>query len=654
MLHHGRRAAVGNSGPKDTYFKQTTLLLHADGTNGAQNNTFLDSSTNNFTITRNGNTIQGTFTPFSQAAGYWSNFFNSTTDYLQTSVATIGTSDDFTFEAWVYVTEWTNIGAIYKSGEAGNNEYLAIRSSGTQIEYHTTGSPGSYIFSTSLSLNTWNHIAVTRASGSLKCFVNGSQAGSTTSNTTASITSTTLYVGWYISSSGFQFKGYISNFRVVKGTAVYTSAFTPSTTPLTAITNTSLLTCQSNRFVDNSANNFTLTPSGTPSVQPFSPFAPTAAYSTSVNGGSGYFDGSGDYLLTPSTGMPTFAGNFTIGCWVYPFNFSASQILWENGATGGWFEIYLLSGALAGNVGCYFSAGSASLNTTGNLVKANQWNYIAVVRSGSTITVYINGVSGGTYSSSATMGYANSSWGFGAAKAGTTPLTGYMSDLIMIDGSAVTSVPTSPSTAVSGTKMLLSFTNAAIYDNAIKNDLETVGNAQISTSVKKYGTGSLAFDGNGDYLKTPFTQSFEFGTGDFTIEGWLYLNSTSGTQLIVDYWKATNVGWQVWFNAGVLKFYSGSGNLLSGTTSLSTGTWYYFAITRSGTTARLFINGTQEASATSSVDYNTTNKSLWIGAQESAGPTSYFNGYVDDLRLTKGVARYTANFTPPTSAFPNQ
>jgi hypothetical protein len=652
MLHHGRRAVTGNSGLKDTYFKQTTLLLHADGTNGGQNNTFLDSSTNNFTITRNGNTTQGTFTPFSQAAGYWGNFFNSTTDYLQTSVATIGTSDDFTFEAWVYVTEWTNIGAIYKSGEAGNNEYLAIRSSGTQIEYHTTGSPGSYIFSTSLSLNTWNHIAVTRASGSLKCFVNGSQAGSTTSNTTASITSTTLYIGWYISSSGFQFKGYISNFRVVKGTAVYTSAFTPSTTPLTAITNTSLLTCQSNRFVDNSANNFTLTPSGTPSVQPFSPFAPTAAYSTSVNGGSGYFDGTGDYLSTAATGMPTFAGNFTIGLWVYTSSLATGQMLWENGAAGGWFEILVNT---SGNLQCYFSSGTASLTTTGNLVKVNQWNYIAVVRSGSTITVYVNGVSGGTYTSSATMGYASSAWAFGAAKAGTTPLTGYLSDIIMIDGSAVTSVPTAPATAVSGTKMLLSCANAGIYDNAIKNDLETVGNAQISTSVKKYGTGSMAFDGTGDWLLLNDSPNLQLGSGDFTVEGWVYLSTTGTAKGIVGKGTATT-GWLVSVNASNQLVFTDGSTATTGSTALSATTWYYFAVVRNGSATgnvKIYLNGTADATSSGAIttSYTQTN-SMYVGADRTAG--SAINGYIDDLRITKGVARYTANFTAPTSAFLNQ
>jgi hypothetical protein len=76
-------ASVDGGAAADPNFNQTTLLLHGDGTNGAQNNTFLDSSTNTFTITRNGNTTQGTFSPFSLPNGEWSNYFDGSGDYLK-------------------------------------------------------------------------------------------------------------------------------------------------------------------------------------------------------------------------------------------------------------------------------------------------------------------------------------------------------------------------------------------------------------------------------------------------------------------------------------------------------------------------------------------------------------------------------------------
>ena len=104
MLGAAAGAAAGG-GEVDPYFNQTVLLLHGDGSNGAQNNTFLDSSTNNFTITRNGNTTQGTFSPFSTQAGGWSNYFDGSGDYLTVAdnTALDVEASDFTVEFFVYL-----------------------------------------------------------------------------------------------------------------------------------------------------------------------------------------------------------------------------------------------------------------------------------------------------------------------------------------------------------------------------------------------------------------------------------------------------------------------------------------------------------------------------------------------------------------------
>jgi len=112
----------------DTYFNLTTLLLSGDGTNGAQNNTFLDSSTNNFTITRNGNTTQGTFSPFSQTG--WSNYFDGTDDYLavaDNAVLRPGTSN-FTLEAWIYRGASGAAHTIYAKGGASTGIVFQVTS----------------------------------------------------------------------------------------------------------------------------------------------------------------------------------------------------------------------------------------------------------------------------------------------------------------------------------------------------------------------------------------------------------------------------------------------------------------------------------------------------------------------------------------------
>ena len=140
---------------------------------------------------------------------------------------------------------------------------------------------------------SWYHIVLTRTTANLySIYVNGALVASGT-NTTSMTANTTI--GYHRSSATSYMYGYLANFRSTNS-LVYSGSFMPPAAPLTAITNTILLTCQSNRFVDNSASSFTLTANGSPSVQRFSPFNPTSAYSTATIGGSGYFDGSGDYL----------------------------------------------------------------------------------------------------------------------------------------------------------------------------------------------------------------------------------------------------------------------------------------------------------------------------------------------------------------------
>jgi hypothetical protein len=200
-------------------------------------------------------------------------------------------------------------------------------------------------------------------------------------------------------------------------------------------------------------------------------------------------------------------------------------------------------------------------------------------------------------------------------------------------------------------------TNGAIFDNAMMNDLETVGNAQISTSVVKYGTGSLYFDGTGDYLIGPSTPNMNFGSGDFTVEAWVYRQVDSGaTQTIYQKGRVADSNFELSFviNASnkLEVYYSTSGTsatlVATTTASVSQNTWTHIALARSGSTWRVFIGGTLDVSATASVTlYTGTGR---ISFATNPNGDSPFTGYIDDLRITKGYARYTATFTPPTSA----
>jgi hypothetical protein len=399
---------------------------------------------------------------------------------------------------------------------------------------------------------------------------------------------------------------------------------------------------QNNTFVDSSANNFTITRNGNTTQGSFSPF--TGA------GGSGYFDGSGDYLSVASaSAIDISTGDWTIEGWCY----ATVKTNLVDGVCG-----YGSYGAMM----LYYSGtnwvleignGSSVVVTISGAATTNTWQHLAVTRNGNTFTLWINGTSAGTGTSSATLAGSSRTVYIGYNGSSTQYFTGNISNFRLLKGTALyTSTftpPTSPLTAITNTSLLLNFTNGSILDSTGKNDLETVGDAQISTSVKKFGTGSLKFDGTGDYLSIPSSSNLAFGTGDFTIEFWLYLNS-QGTFIIYDpRTTEPQIVPVIYTYLGQIKFYVNGVDRIVGST-LSATTWHHIAVCRSGSSTKLFVNGTQSGSTYS--DSNNYIQTRVVFCVYPGDLTSYFNGYLDDIRITKGVARYTSNFTPPTAQLP--
>jgi hypothetical protein len=668
--------------PTDPDFENVTLLLHGDGTNGGQNNTFLDSSTNNFTITRNGNTTQGSFSPYGPN---WSNYFDGTADYLSLANNTnwvLGTS--YTVEAWVNFSDLSGQDIICGS----NSRWWLSRSltdtgvsSGKFGFSANAGSWNSISSTTTPVVGVWYHVAATISSGTVSLYVNGVREA-TGSLSIATDNIDLLDIGnWNGGAFTYGTNGYISNLRLVKGSIIYTGAsFTVPTAPLTAVTNTVLLTCADNRFIDDSTNNYTITRNGDVSVQRFSPFAPPAAYNPATIGGSGYFDGASDFLTVPAaTQLDISTGDFTIEAWVYLNVMPTTDNLID---FANWMAVYVRGNPSASD-GWQFQIGQTVLmlsdsygtavcfGTHGMVARA--WYHVSVTRSGNTFRVFVNGVQVGTSTSSISLNTGATYW-IGSETGQGAYLNGYMSNLRAVKGTALYTTnftpPTAPVTAVSGTGLLANYTNGAIFDNAMMNDLETVGNAQISTSVVKFGTGSMAFDGTGDFLvvgNPASNPNLDFGSGNFTVETWIYPLGTA-TYLVAGsladlsgngcWWLLVNGTFsggstiQFGYNTTI----GGSGtNVLAGSGTLPTSTWSHIAVTRSGSSIRCFVNGTQVGTTNTGIGTSAiaaVNQNILIGQSVNGGPYS-MNGYLDDMRFTKGVARYTATFTPPTAAFPN-
>jgi len=182
VRHPFLRTLAGSGVTTDPNFENVTLLLHGDGTNGGQNNTFVDGSTNNFTITRNGNTTQGTFSPYGDN---WSNFFDGTDDYL--SIADNANlragSGTFTIEAWIYRAATGAAHTIYAKGGASTGIVFQVTSGNVLRFTHTTTNIDS---TGTIGLATWTHVAVVRegtGTNETKLYINGTQDGAGTVST---------------------------------------------------------------------------------------------------------------------------------------------------------------------------------------------------------------------------------------------------------------------------------------------------------------------------------------------------------------------------------------------------------------------------------------------------------------------------------------
>jgi len=646
----------------DPYFKYVPLLLETTSTNGQQNNTFLDSSTNNFTITRNGTPTQGSVTPY-WPNGYWSNNFNGSSDYLtapNNAALALG-SGDFTVEFWAYLSSTSGAYFAIDSRNAGADAGFAIlfeTSSGYNVRVYRNGA---YLLTSSsvVAANTWYHVAFVRSGATSYLYLNGGQVASAAdSNTYVEPGTFKIANGWNF---GNPFPGYLSNIRIVKGTAVYTGAFTPPTTPLTAITNTSLLTCQGNRFKDNSTNNFAITTAGTPRVQAFQPFSPTASYTTAAYGGSGYLNGSTDYLSagTSSTAFAFGASvDFTVECWVYLTAYSSGGILGGAlvgttfSASSGWFinsgqniDTLRITSDASGGWGDNITV------TAGNGLPLNQWTHIAFVRNGGTLTLYKNGNSVGSITGTSAYNFTspgNTAY-IGYAQGRYVP--GYISNVRIVKGTAVYTgaftPPTAPVTAITNTSFLVNFTNAGIYDAAVQNNALTVGSAQASISQYKWSPTSMRFNGTTDYLSIPSGPA-NFGTGDFTIEGWVNFTSAGGGY--PQFLSAGGAAFpQFAFTSNTqIYFYDGT-TTYAGNFTFTFGTWYYVAWTRGSGVLKIYVNGTQLVSTSyaSAINLNTA----FVGAYSNGLANGFLNGYIQDLRITRGIAR---TITTPTAAFPTR
>ena len=638
----------------------TTVLMKASGNNGT-NTTINDASSNTHTITVNGNAAAQAFTPYH--SGGYSAYFDGSGDYLTVAddnSLDVGTGD-FTVECWIYLTADDGTYNILSHAASGGM-WLGKYSSG--FVWRKYGVADVVTATSAPSTNRWHHIAVTRSSSSTKMFIDGVQTGSTASDTANYTVSASLYIGDDGDNSGSHFNGYISDLRIVKGTAVYTANFTSPTKRLTAITNTSLLTCHLPYFADGSSVGHSITINGNTHTERFGPYD-YLNYNASSHGASVYFDGSGDYLKTPSDSSFNLNNtDFTIEGWFYATAPAGNEHIWSSYIDTNNRESLYFTNSTTLN---WFVNGSNRISAT--IAATNNWHHVAIVDNSGTTTMYINGVSQGTWSSTYTDGN-RLAWIGNYNDGGYAPdsFTGFISDVRVVKGTAVyTSAftpPTSPLSAITNTSLLTCNDAPNVFDanGSTRVNLSGVTSANSNT---KYSDNIVLDGGSERVYFYPTSGSYHNDVkGDFTVETWIKLESnnisypflwvirnsanTGGPRIIARFGDS-GFGYHLQFElngSGVSNVYSV--NL----TQSNFNNYKHVALTRSNGNVRCFVNGTQYSFGTgadpSSFPSNTITFNNNVTSINQLYIGNGVDGQMEDFRFTNGLARYTSNFTPPT------
>ena len=659
----------------------TSTLIKASGNNGS-NTTINDASASNRSITVNGDISAQAFTPFHP--GGYSAYFDGSGDYLLPAITTAVGTNDFTLEGWFYFNSLSSDVTLFDFRSSGNWGIFSIFGSGSnalKVVYYNGGS-NQGITTNTVTVGEWNHIAIVRASGVIKIYINGI-LGSTTSDNTSWTIAASPRICANKGSGGAgsnHVNGYASDVRFVNGTAVYTANFTPPSSRLTAITNTELLVCHLPYLADGSSNDHTVTFAGNVATKRFAPYD-HIPYDPSIHGASLYNDGTGDYMTTPAdTTDLTMSGDFTIDFWYYPVaakNMGYVYGKWNNQSDG--WALWVTPNYSSGNFGYVtfyygnYGSNECASNLRSTIVTLNQWHYIRVTRSSGTMYMSVNGkvgtrtnyTSGITFTDNRTFN-ANTTIGITGNSVGYTLGQAFISDLRVINGTALTTgnftPPTSPATAVTNTKLLTCNDAPNIFD-ASGNSRIKVDGATSSTSSNKYANSSIQTSTSDRVYVYPITGSeFDNVTGDFTVEAWIKLDSsTLNYAQIVLYRDESNTGnpninlrfgnsgfgYHLQFNiTGAGQQNTNSVNL---TQSNFTAGYKHVALVRTNGIVKVFVDGTHYPTNTGAnpsvfpnphVVFNNT-----LSAVDRFEVGGSLDGNIEDFRFTKDLARYP--FIPP-------
>lgn len=647
-----------------------------------------DSSTNNHTLVNNTG-VTFTSGKIGNAAT-----FNGGQSLIAMS-GSDGPTTIFSVSAWVYLNSNNFEGNWIMSSITGNNWGgggidLIISSSRTPNIaafwgnlVPTIGVEPSYFPLDSdsvLSLNQWYHIAGTYNSitGVIRLYINGVLDSSITRNLPSGpfggTLSNNISIGSNADNTYGRLNGKIDAFGLWNRelTSSEISTLYNNGNGLEELSPTKLLL----NFDGNDGDTNTTDASPEGHAITFSGGAEISTAQSKFGGSSAYFDGNGGSSVSLASGSTfAFSGDFTIEAWVR-LSSSATFDVIVSATSGGDATAWIL---VQINQELYFLGSNGSswvtvLNSGATLSTA-QWHHVAVAREGANVRVFVDGVLEGTATSTQSYPSGNTVYvGHYPVINGSTPTTldGYIDDLRIIKGHALYTnnftPPISSLTVLNGlqeispTKLLLNFNgnNGDTSTTDASPENHTIifnGDAEISTTQSKFGGSSL-------YLNGPSTQdrleisnngqpinSLSLENNNFTIELWVYFmeyDSGEGyNHIIGNHISGVNSNWLIGLKPGNNLGFVGSGFDIYTTSSFPYNTWVHIAVVRSANTIKLFQNGVKVAEDSFSSSIPNTIP-LTIGGDFTG--TNVMKGYIDDIRIIKGLALYTSNFTPPISS----
>ena len=641
-----------------------------------QSNQFIDRSINTYQLAATGGVQIRPFVPFEKNlrvpqyvnSGGNSVYFDGTVDCLGAESSNGILPADFTVEMWVYLTSSIANQPLVAFGTEVSGRFSLLTNASGQLKYAIYGDGTEYVYtSIAMILNTWTHVAFSRTGTSIYAFINGDSAGAVKTLSGSMGVGTRISVGASAARDS-SMTGYLSSVRIVNGTGLYTTAFTPSTTPLTAIANTSLLVCQSSTIVDNGPNAYAITVSGDAAVSDF--YLDTPVYkSLTDDNGSISFDGTGDYITIPYDTRYNIPAStpFTFEAWAYTTATTEFHLLnrnWSYGASFPTFAFYLASGTTP-----YWQGGAGEVISAGIAGKLGQWNHYVWSRDANNVCrIFTNGVESTTTGTNSVAMTATSGAIFigVSSNLASNYTNGQISNMRFIVGSCIYTrsfrPPTEPLTAIPNTVLLMAQTripnNNKLFfdDSSAMSTVTPTGNA-TKTSFSPFGSNwSYSFNGSTDYVLLDGSSNFEFGTGDFTLEAWIYTNTTSANKDIYDTNASAdgsgtgrllldiNTG-------GYLRVYTDAGTtqlLQSPIGTILPYRWHHVAISRTASFGRMFVDGNLVTSGAVTTNFLTKPSRPAIGVNGYDLSTGPWSGYISNLKAYKGVSLYNSNFVPST------